>query len=55
MEQEVVVEEESTLKDTEFELLITIANGGHIETVIGCRQKRPRAGRHDHSRKRNRY
>lgn len=34
MEQEIVVEEESTLKDTEFELLITIANGGHIETVM---------------------
>ena len=34
MEQEVVIEEESTLKDTDFELLITIANGGHIETVM---------------------
>lgn len=34
MEQEMVVKEESTLKDTEFELLITIANGGHIETVM---------------------
>lgn len=34
MEQDVVIEEESTLKDTDFELLITIANGGHIETVM---------------------
>lgn len=34
IDQEMVVEEESTLKNTEFELLITIANGGHIETVM---------------------
>jgi len=32
--QNVILEEESTLKATEFELLITIANGGHIETVM---------------------
>lgn len=32
--QEVVVEEESTLKNTEFELLIIIANTGHIETIM---------------------
>lgn len=32
--QEVVVEEESTLKNTDFELLITIANTGHIETIM---------------------
>ena len=32
--QYVTMEQESTLKDTDFELLITIANGGHIETVM---------------------
>lgn len=32
--QEIIVKEESALKNTEFELLITIANGGHIETVM---------------------
>ena len=32
--QEVVIEEESTLKSTEFELLITIANAGYIETIM---------------------
>lgn len=32
--QEVVIEEESTLKNTDFELLITIANAGHIETIM---------------------
>ena len=32
--QDISIKEESTLKDTDFELLITIANGGHIETVM---------------------
>lgn len=32
--QDVVVEEESTLKETEFELLVAIANAGHIETIM---------------------
>lgn len=32
--QEVAVKEESTLKNTDFELLITIANAGHIETIM---------------------
>lgn len=32
--QEVVIEEESSLKETEFELLVAIANAGHIETIM---------------------
>lgn len=32
--QEIVVEEESTLKNTDFELLVTIANAGYIETIM---------------------
>ncbi len=32
--QEIMIEEESTLKDTEFELLITIANAGYIDTIM---------------------
>ena len=32
--QEVVIEEESTLKNTDFELLITIANAGYIDTIM---------------------
>lgn len=32
--QEVMIEEESSLKETDFELLITIANAGHIETIM---------------------
>lgn len=32
--QEVIIEEESTLKNTDFELLITIANAGHIDTIM---------------------
>lgn len=32
--QEIVIEEESTLKNTEFELLVTIANAGYIETIM---------------------
>lgn len=32
--QTIVVEEESTLKDTEYELLVTIANTGHTETIM---------------------
>lgn len=32
--QEVVVKEESTLKNTDFELLIAIANAGYIETIM---------------------
>ncbi len=32
--QNVVLEEESTLKNTAYELLIAIANAGHIETIM---------------------
>lgn len=32
--QEIVVEEESTLRNTDFELLVTIANAGYIETIM---------------------
>lgn len=32
--QEVVIEEESSLKETEFELLVTIANAGYMETIM---------------------
>lgn len=32
--QEVMIEEESTLKNTDFELLVTIANAGHIDTIM---------------------
>lgn len=32
--QEIAIKEESTLKNTEFELLVTIANGGYIETIM---------------------
>ena len=32
--QEVVIEEDSTLKNTDFELLITIANAGYIDTIM---------------------
>lgn len=32
--QNVMIEEESSLKDTDFELLVTIANAGHIETIM---------------------
>ncbi len=32
--QDVRIEEESSLKGTDFELLITIANAGHIETIM---------------------
>lgn len=32
--QELSVEEESTLQNTDYELLITIANAGHIETIM---------------------
>lgn len=32
--QDISIEEESTLKNTEFELLITIANAGHIDTIM---------------------
>lgn len=32
--QEIVIEEESTLKNTEYELLVTIANGGYIEPIM---------------------
>lgn len=32
--QDVVIEEESSLKETEFELLVAIANAGHIETIM---------------------
>ena len=28
------IEEESTLQNTDYELLVTIANGGHIETIM---------------------
>lgn len=32
--QDISIKEESTLKNTEFELLITIANAGHIDTIM---------------------
>lgn len=32
--QEIMIEEESSLKDTKYELLITIANAGHIDTIM---------------------
>lgn len=32
--QDVVIEEESSLKETEFELLVTIANAGYMETIM---------------------
>lgn len=32
--QNISIEEESTLKDTQFELLITIANAGHTDTIM---------------------
>ena len=32
--QTLQIEEESTLQNTEYELLVTIANGGHIETIM---------------------
>jgi hypothetical protein len=32
--QDVVIEEESTLKNTEYELLVTIANAGYIDTIM---------------------
>lgn len=32
--QDVVIEEESSLKETAFELLVTIANAGYIETIM---------------------
>ncbi len=32
--QELSIEEESTLQNTDYELLITIANAGHIETIM---------------------
>ncbi len=34
VDQEIDVEEESTLKNTDYELLITIANAGHIDTIM---------------------
>ncbi len=32
--QDISIKEESTLKNTEFELLITIANAGHTDTIM---------------------
>lgn len=32
--QELKIEEESTLQNTDYELLVTIANGGHLETIM---------------------
>ncbi len=32
--QTMEIEEESTLQNTDYELLVTIANGGHIETIM---------------------
>lgn len=32
--RDVVIEEESSLKETEFELLVTIANAGYMETIM---------------------
>lgn len=34
--QEYKIEEESTLQNTEYELLITIANAGHTETIMNA-------------------
>lgn len=34
VDQEILVEEESTLKNTDYELLITIANAGHMDTIM---------------------
>lgn len=49
--QEVVIEEESTLKNTDFELLITIANARIYRYHYGCSKKRPCPGRNRHPRK----
>lgn len=38
--QTMEIEEESTLQNTDYELLVTIANGGHIETIMDAGQKR---------------
>ncbi len=35
-EQEIIIKEESTLKNTDFELLVTIANSRHIETIMNA-------------------
>ena len=35
-EQEIIIKEESTLKNIDFELLVTIANSGHIETIMNA-------------------
>lgn len=32
--QTMEIEEESTLQNTDYELLVTLANGGHIETIM---------------------
>ena len=32
--QTIEIKEESTLQNTDYELLVTIANGGHIETIM---------------------
>lgn len=43
-EQNIVIEEESTLKNTDHELLITIANAGHIETIMRAARSANAAG-----------
>ena len=39
MEQEVVVEEESTLKETKYELLVVIANQGYTDLIMDAARK----------------
>lgn len=43
-EQNIAIEEESTLKNTDHELLITIANAGHIETIMRAARSANAAG-----------
>lgn len=43
-EQNVVIEEESTLKNTQHELLVTIANAGYIETIMDAARSADAAG-----------
>lgn len=50
--QEVVIEEESTLKNTDFELLITIANAGYIDTIMDAARSCPCPGRNPSSTQR---
>ena len=43
-EQTVVIEEESTLKETKHELLITIANAGYMESIMDAARSANAAG-----------